>query len=154
MGWPLRGRPIGSAAGGCVLCFWLSYTVNIHGYSWYIPVYSYIYSLNIPYIFPEYFPCIFPCVFLNYGVNRRQVLIAKPAKCGLNNQVIRISGSEWHIWAGPGPNKHAKRECSTFRHGLQPGWFQNQDDPVDEQNPAPPEPNPQGSSTGALHRGP
>ena len=47
-------------------------------------------SLNIPYIFPKYLPYIFPCVFLNYGVNRKQILIAKPAKCGLNNQVIRI----------------------------------------------------------------
>ena len=32
--------------------------------------------------------------FLIYGVNRRQVLIAKPAKCDLNNGVIRMGACE------------------------------------------------------------
>ena len=36
-----------------------------------------LYSLYIPYIFPEYFPYISLVCFLIYGINRRQVLIAK-----------------------------------------------------------------------------
>ena len=37
--------------------------------------------------------------FLIYGVNRRQVLIAKPAKCGLNNEVIRAGGCGPELWS-------------------------------------------------------
>ena len=45
--------------------FLISYIMNIYIFYLYIPVYSCIFSLNIPYIFPLYFPYIFPWVFLN-----------------------------------------------------------------------------------------
>ena len=60
----------------------------------------YIFPKYGPYIFPKYVPYIFPCVFLFHGVNRRQVLIAKPAKCGFNNQVIRM-GPYWPEMSPP-----------------------------------------------------
>ena len=58
------GAPMGrppSAAAPLGLCFWLSYIINIYGYSLYIPYILHIYM----YIFPKYFPYIFPWVFLN-----------------------------------------------------------------------------------------
>ena len=54
----------------CVLCFWLFYTIHIYGYSLYIPVYSCIYSLNIPYIFPSYCPYVFPWVYLHLSLQQ------------------------------------------------------------------------------------
>ena len=76
------GAPNGAAASRpshwvCVLCFSLFYIINIYGYSLDIPyifhiyIYIYIYFLNMFHI------CSLMC-FLICGVNRRQVLIAKP----------------------------------------------------------------------------
>ena len=71
--------------------------------------------------FPKCFPYIFPCVFLTYGVNRRQILNAKPAKCSLEVQVIRIS---------PFAKESLTREVSKLCYeinavGLHPSFTQN-----------------------------
>ena len=71
---PPMGRPPSAAVSSaafdipnwvCVLCFSLFYIIHIHGYSLYIPIYSCIHSLRMPYIFPLDFPHIFPCVSLS-----------------------------------------------------------------------------------------
>ena len=59
-----RGRPPSAAAPlGCrrrrCLCFWLSYIINVYGYSFSIPC-----IFHIPYIFTKDVPSIFPCVYL------------------------------------------------------------------------------------------
>ena len=57
------------------LCFLDMFLIILyHRYLWIFL----IYSLYIPYIFPKYVPYISLVCFLIYGVNRRQVLIAKP----------------------------------------------------------------------------
>ena len=79
------------------LCFSLFYIINIYGYSLYIPyifhIYIYIYFF-LKYMF--HIPSLM--YFLIYGVNRRQVLIAKPhlyfflmisrLLCFVNNVII------------------------------------------------------------------
>ena len=64
------GRPP-SAAAPLGLCFWSFYIIDIYGYSLYIPYIFHIYFLAMFHIFSL-------VCFLIYGVNRRQVLIAKP----------------------------------------------------------------------------
>ena len=54
------GRPIGSV-------FWISYIINIYGYSLYIPYIFHTYFLNVFHI------CSLVC-FLLYGIKRRQAL--------------------------------------------------------------------------------
>ena len=61
------GAPMGrppSAAAPLGLCFWLSYIINIYGYSLYIPYIFHIYFLNMFHIFSL-------VCFLIYGVKSR-----------------------------------------------------------------------------------